>query len=103
MVTADEIFYPVNELLHKDMIQVSQVREVKKLKGVTAPFNFKHLRKFCIYRSSLLLLNRFEELLCSLQILWRVDADGLDFGGSHLDLITVLQPAQLLQALCQLQ
>ena len=56
-----------------------------------------------IYRSSLLLLNRFEELLRSLQILWRVDADGLDVGGSHLDLITVLQPAQLLQALCQFQ
>ena len=55
-----------------------------------------------IYRSSLLLLNRFEELLSSLQILWRVDADGLDIGASHLDLIAVLQPAQLLQAPCQL-
>ena len=38
MVSADEIFYPVNELLHKDMIQVSQGREIKELKGVTAPY-----------------------------------------------------------------
>ena len=50
-----------------------------------------------------LLLNGLEEFLSTLQILWCVNADGLYIRQSDTDAIAVLQPAQLLQALCLLQ
>lgn len=37
------------------------------------------------------------------EVFGRVDADGLDIGQSDLDLVAVLQPAQLLQALRQFE
>ena len=44
-----------------------------------------------------------QELFGTLQVLWGVDADGLNVGLSHTDAIAILQPAQLLQTLRYLQ
>ena len=44
-----------------------------------------------------------EESLSTLQVVWRVNAHRLNVCDSHLDAIAVLEPAQLLQALCQFE
>ena len=44
-----------------------------------------------------------KKALRPVEVFGRVDADGLDIGQSDLDLVAVLQPAQLLQALRQFE
>ena len=45
----------------------------------------------------------FQELLGALEIFRGIDSHGLNVCGSHLDLVSVLQPAQLFQAFCNFE
>ena len=45
----------------------------------------------------------FQKLLSALEIFRGIDSHGLNVCGSHLDLVSVLQPAQLFQTFCNFE